>query len=246
MPQSLFKSEAARQFRNFYLSNCLVSIGVEEVHDLLAINIFENAKNRPALIFLRKNEVTNYPVKYNVWKKNKSFSNKANIRKGKLSEVFKIYELLAKPIDNTNGAWVTGTKPIFNLLSRISGSSEYRARAGVYTALNGVYWVNLFKSPDKTIYLENLAKGKKNYWKTRIKITENDLQLVYPLLRGRDVHCWASAPSCHIIVPHTIETGMQSISEHVLKAGHPQIYNFFRQFQPLIEITGFLIIFMPL
>ncbi|MFX1535688.1 MAG: class I SAM-dependent DNA methyltransferase [Promethearchaeota archaeon] len=235
VPQSLFKSEAARQFRNFYLSNCLVSVGVEEVHDLLAINIFENAKNRPALIFLRKNEVTSYPVKYNVWKKNKSFSNKAKIKKEKLSEIVEIHKLLAKPIDNTNGAWVTGTKPLFDLLSRISGSSEYRARAGVYTALNGVYWVKLFKSPDKTIYLENLAKGKKNYWKVRIKITEDDLQLVYPLLRGRDIHCWTSAPSCHIIVPHTMETGMRSISEQVLETDHPQIYNFFRQFQPLIE-----------
>ncbi|MFX1253010.1 MAG: class I SAM-dependent DNA methyltransferase [Promethearchaeota archaeon] len=234
VPQSLFKSEAASQFRNFYLSNCLVPIGVEEVHDLLAMNIFENAKNRTALIFLRKNEVTIYPVKYNVWKKNNFLSNKANIQKGKLFEIFKIHELLAKPIDNANGAWVTGTKPLFDLLSRISGPSEYRARAGVYTGLNGVYWVNLFKTPE-AIYFENFAKGKKNYWKTKIKITEKDLQLVYPLLRGRDIHCWASAPSCHVIVPHTIETGMQSISEGVLKADYPQIYNFFKEFQSLIE-----------
>jgi hypothetical protein len=76
---------------------------------------------------------------------------------------------------------------------------------GLYTGgANAVYWVDIaYKRPDGLVVVRNITEGAK------VKVDEVtepiEPDLLYPLLRGRDVQRWKAEPSAWIIVPHDPE-----------------------------------------
>jgi hypothetical protein len=59
--------------------------------------------------------------------------------------------------------------------------------------------------------------------------------LVYPLLRGRDVHRWrVAAPSTHILVTQDPETRV-GIAERTMKQSLPRTYEYLRHFEDLLR-----------
>ena len=54
--------------------------------------------------------------------------------------------------------------------------------------------------------------------------------LVYPLLRGRDVHRWQAVPSTHFILTQDPET-RKGIPENEMKRRYPKTYAYLKQFE---------------
>lgn len=120
---------------------------------------------------------------------------------------------------------------------------SFRARSGIDTGGgNGIFWIKIIeKLPNNKLLIENTpSSGRKELPTYQCSIEDS---LVYPLLRGKDVERWKICPSMHIIVPHTRLTGMEAITEHIMKIRHPKTYDFFIHFKDNIKARNTLKIF---
>jgi len=121
--------------------------------------------------------------------------------------------------------------------------TKWRARSGIDTGGgNGIYWVRIVESlPDGNLLIENLPEtGRK-----QIPIVQSvvERELVYPLLRGKDVDRWKAGPSKYIIVPHNATTGMQAISEKRMRTNYPKTCDYFLRMKACIQSRRTLKIF---
>ncbi|MCS7183715.1 MAG: hypothetical protein NZ869_11485, partial [Thermoanaerobaculum sp.] len=58
--------------------------------------------------------------------------------------------------------------------------------------------------------------------------------LLYPLLRGRDVQRWRAKPSAYIIVPRLPAEPNRVIPEQTMQQTYPKTYGYLRQFQDIL------------
>jgi hypothetical protein len=72
--------------------------------------------------------------------------------------------------------------------------------------------------------------------KTRIKRSQALIEpdLVYPLLRGRDVSRWRAKPSASVLLPQSRERQREGIPENIVKTDFPYTYAYLRDFEELL------------
>jgi hypothetical protein len=117
----------------------------------------------------------------------------------------------------------------------VLGQADYKAHEGVNTGgANGVYWVEIIdRRPDGLVLIRNLTKGAKREVPEVVEAVEPDL--LYPLLRGRDVQRWKAEPSAWIIVPHTEETRMRPIPLSLMQESYPRTYGYLLRFKETLD-----------
>src|SRR5713226_2892455 len=203
--QTVFKTIGAgdgfRQFR-FATRTETVVLRPLTVHDLSSLQVFEGATNRTAVLVCEKDKANDfYPVPYFVWRGLTSVDQDLQ-----LQEVIALTnrrKLDAVPIEASRrtSTWLTAPAKAIGGIRKVTGTGDYRAREGVNTGgLNGCYWVNILKNlPNGDLVVENLGDVGKIKLAPVQSTVEPDL--VYPLLRGRDVGRWRAEPSCFIIAP---------------------------------------------
>ncbi len=233
--QSLFKTvgggegfrtlQYKKNGKTFYLAPVVV-------HDLSDFQPFEKATNRTAVIVVKKTRRRfKYPVRYITWWKSKS---------GRISPDMPLEEVLkntvrkefgAQPInaDRLTSPWLTAPKRALPGIRKVIGTSDYKAYAGCCTWLNGCFWVRiLYVKPNGELLIENLNRVGK------IKVEQHQVavepDLVYPLLRGRDVRRWCAEPSAHIILTNLTDR-LAGIPESVMKIKYPKTYSYLRRFE---------------
>jgi len=111
----------------------------------------------------------------------------------------------------------------------------YTAHAGVYVALNQVYYVKVKgRTPDGRLIITNPPEpGQKKSVKQVEAAVEPDL--VYPLVRGRDVKKWfIDFQDRYIILPHDPKTA-KPLSETIIKTTFPNTYEYFNNFKKELE-----------
>lgn len=111
------------------------------------------------------------------------------------------------------------------------GRSDYQAHAGAYTGgANAVYWVDIvLKRPDGLVVVRNLTEGAKVQVDQVVEPIEPDL--LYPLLRGRDVKRWRAEPSAWIIVPQGPGDPTRAYPEGRLQKDYPRTYGYLKRFE---------------
>ncbi|MFA0742102.1 MAG: hypothetical protein DFNUSKGM_002222, partial [Candidatus Fervidibacter sacchari] len=238
--QSLLKTEAAAGFRRFRISQPSsgdsIPLRVLHVDDMVSLQPFEGASNRTAVMVLQKGAPTTYPVPYTVWRKVKGarFTYDST-----LEEVIKATERLnfvAEPVDPSDptSPWLTARPKAIKAIRKVLGKSDYVAHAGVYTGgANAVYWVDIvYKRPDGLVVVRNITEGAKVKVDEVTETVEPDL--LYPLLRGRDVQRWKAGPSAWILVPHTVGTGWQAIPEEQMQRNYPRTWGYLSRFRQVL------------
>lgn len=227
--QNIFQSSGGGQgFRKFVIKES-TPIKIEEVDDFINVQPFKDldADNKTAVFTAIKNQKTQYPVKYNLWTKNspgKIFANESleNVLKSRITKT----ELLAKPIKDFNSSWIIGTSEDLHIFSKMITyeSGIYQARKGVDTSANAIYWIKIKEHQDGKIIFENSPEVSKK----KIKYVEEDIieeDLVYPLLRGKDILKWKTVCPYSIIIPYKEDGKVIPKSELKLKYEHT--YNYF-------------------
>jgi hypothetical protein len=119
-------------------------------------------------------------------------------------------------------------------LRQLRGVSGYQAHAGAYTGgANGVYWLEvLAELPDQRLRVRNVVANAKQAVPQVEAVIEADL--VYPLLRGRDVQRWHAHPTLHILmVQHP--TQRRGYDPFWLQAHYPLTYAYLAQFEALLR-----------
>jgi type II restriction/modification system DNA methylase subunit YeeA len=114
----------------------------------------------------------------------------------------------------------------------------YDAHAGVYVGLNQVYYVRIKgKTPDGRLVITNPPEpGQKKSVKQVEAAVEPDL--VYPLVRGRDVKkWWVEFKDRYIILP--VRQNGETIPHLEMKTKYPGTYDYFHNFlEELVKRSG--------
>ena len=215
------KYEKDRQF--VYLKPCAV-------HDLSRIQVFEGASNRTAVFLCeKKTKEFEYPVSHTSWSGPSRIDQTATLKE--VREPVRMAEYGAIPVNprQNNPPWHTAPRETLAGIKKVLGKSEYQAYAGCCTWLNGVFWIRILeKRKNGDLLIENLYDIGKLKIKQIQAMIEPDL--VYPLLRGRDVKRWSAEPSAYIILTQDPET-RTGIPESVMKTRFPKTFAYLKQFE---------------
>ncbi len=202
------------------------------VHDLSDFQPFEGATNRTAVIIVgKKRRSFSYPVPYTVWKKTVRGRIASDLELNEVRAATARTKLAAQPVrtQERTSPWLTAPKQALSAIQKVIGKSDYRAYAGCCTWLNAVYWIRVLeKRPNGELLIENLhdvGKIKVSHVQT---VIEPDL--VYPLLRGRDVQRWHADPSAHIILANRTDK-LAGIPESEMKRRWPKTFAYLKQFE---------------
>ena len=227
---TVFKNESSQGFRRWKLSleGTDEPMTVETVEDYAALRPFEGVANWPTLLLIRRNgKATSYPVKYRRFTSSK---------RGASPNLDSYDDLQAMPVPGTDaGPWLVGTAEEMKVwpdLFNASRESVYRARKGVTTDVNGIFFVTAQQVLDeKMVRIANDPRnGRRRDVAATSAVVEKDV--VFPLLRGRDVHRFVATPQSGqcVIVP---QRGM--FGDEDLPASRPRMFRFLSQFRTILE-----------
>jgi len=238
--QSVFKTAGSGQgFRRFRIpqpNSQFVPLQVLHVDDMVALQPFEGASNRTAVMVLKKGEPTTYPVPYTLWRKKKGvrFTYDSSLAEV-LSATVRLH-FAAEPVDpnDPTSPWLTAHPHALTAIYKVRGKSDYKAHEGVNTGgANAVYWVEIIdRRPDGLVLVRNLTQGAKVQVPEVIEAVESDL--LYPLLRGRDVQRWKAEPSAYILMVQDPEK-RRGYSEEWLQENYPRTYGYLKRFEEVLR-----------
>jgi hypothetical protein len=119
-------------------------------------------------------------------------------------------------------------------LRKVLGSSEYEAHEGCNTGgANGVYWLErVTERPGGLVLVRNLTEGAKRQVETAEVVLEPNL--IYPLLRGRDVERWLVSASAHIILAQDPQT-RRGVPVTNMKRLHPRTFAYLNRFESALR-----------
>lgn len=222
---SLFKSNlVGRQFRKFYIKKNDTPFKLSKIFDLSSYKVFHGIVNSYCIFDAIKGIKTVYPVPYIVIK---SKSKGASL----------ITETTARPVKNEEGGaiiTVNGNEEVFDA---IEGICEYKARAGVCTWLNSAFWVKILEENEHARIVNLGNSGKKKLKEIEAVIEK---ELVFKLLRARNLKDFEPVIENHIVVPQSKDDLSKPITEYEMEKFYPLAYNFFLNFKKeLLERSGY-------
>lgn len=238
--QSVFKTGGGGQgFRRLQIpqgKGKATPLRVVHVDDMVSLNPFEGASNRTAVMVLEKGKPTQYPVAYTLWRKTKGARFTYDSTLNEVEAATKRLHFKAEPVDpkDPTSPWLTARPKALKAIRRVLGMSDYQAHAGAYTGgANAVYWVNINKRPDGLVVVRNITEGAKVKVQEVTEPIEPDL--LYPLLRGRDVRRWKAQPSAWILITHLPGMGLKAIPENEMQTQYPRTYGYLKRFEEVLR-----------
>ncbi|MEA2065695.1 MAG: N-6 DNA methylase [Thermotogota bacterium] len=243
IPFTTYKTQAGAGFRKFLVkgywkdkkanSPCKVL----KIHDLVTLYPFEGAINRTSLIVIEKKGETEFPIPCVMWNNPRSRGMPQEAKLEEVTEATEQFDMILAPIRkgkaNVNMPWMIIGEKAYSGVIKAMRASKYKAHAGVYTALNSAYWIEIESKQPTGILIKNLATvGKKKVKMVREVVEES---LIYPLIQGRNVAKWHGIPEeSYIVVPHDERTG-KPLEKGTIKLDFPNTYKFLLQFQTDLE-----------
>jgi len=247
IPFTAFKVQAGAGFRSFLAGKTRIHV----VHDLVTLYPFEGAVNRTAAIVIEKvcnlsdlKSIEKCPQINEVYKNNVNgvkhviwvnLLKKPITTDMPLEEVLKKtkrYEVLMTPIiqNESSSPWMQVTQNVVGAIRKlVTGAQYYEAYEGVNVALNQVYYIKILeKLPNGNLKITNPPEsGQKKEVKQIEAVVEPDL--VYPLVRGRDVKRWyVGYEDRYIILPTDLHGNI--IEHKEMKVKYRDTYNYFYNF----------------
>jgi hypothetical protein len=232
--QGAFKTAGAGEgFRRFHTERGPCSWGVRRVHDLAQLEPFSHAATQTCLFTWERGLSTEYPVPYVVWQPQPHGSSTI-AAEATLSEVEQSttrVTCLAEPVDATSPAstWLTLPAAAREPLRRLLGSSPYLAHEGVNSGgCNGVYWLELLEQRAGNLWrVRNLTAGARRPVPQVESLLEADL--LFPLLRGREVRTWQATTSASILLVQDVAT-RKGLSAEIMQQRYPHAFDYLNHF----------------
>ncbi|HEU0086740.1 MAG TPA: hypothetical protein VFQ77_03680 [Pseudonocardiaceae bacterium] len=237
---TVFANESSQGFRRWRLAAAGTELQVNLVEDYAAVAPFEGASNHATLLALTRGAPTTYPVTYRVWTPprdgagprcvKRNFTDAAEFRAASTC-----VDLQARPVPGTDaGPWLKGTAAQHAVWAQVFGIQEpvHRARKGVTTDANGIFWVRIEPSsvPGTVIATNNPTCGRRREIGQVRRVIEADH--VYPLLRGAGVTAFRAIPdpTNRILVPQRGQHGIVDLA-----ATARRTYLFLATFRDVLE-----------
>jgi hypothetical protein len=233
IPFTLFKTRAGAGFRQHIARRYTVA----KVIDLVTLYPFEGATNRTSLIVLKKSGKTVFPIPCEIWHNPRSGGIDTREELKQVKELTRQFKLGHIPIEfnKPESPWMQITEKAYEAIKKVTGKSPwYEAHAGVYTSLNNVYWIKVLeKRSDGYLITNEPVPGQK---KTVRQVTvEVEDDVIYPLIRGRDVkRYYVVGEFGNIIITHDSTTG-EPLQESKMKIEYPKLYSYLKNFKAELE-----------
>ncbi|MBW2019850.1 MAG: N-6 DNA methylase [Deltaproteobacteria bacterium] len=240
LSQSLFKTSGAGQgFRRFLLPD-KTPFGPMVVEDMMELKPFEGATNRTAVGVFAKGRAIRYPVSYQYWKKRGHGRGSAIAFDTPYEEVTKEKVTFrawhAEPVEQKDktSPWITARRRALQALHNVLGGSPYSAHEGSNTGgANGIYWVEIVgKRPGGLAIISNITEGARRKVPNTQAAVETDL--LYPLLRGRDIKRWRATPAAHILMTQNPET-RRGIAVDIMECEYPKAHSYLSRFEEILR-----------
>lgn len=234
---TLFSSEAGAGFRRFEYANGTPLCAIRRVEDFRQSNPFDGVKTHTTLLLAQEGETTRYPIPYEVWPSSAPQHLAGTCPQGSTS-VCTPQRLLACPVPGTvDGPWLKGTAEehaLWRVLLDAAAPSAYRARKGVTTDCNGVYFVRVIGVREGLIEVENEPTLGRRADVPRVRGMIEPVHL-HPLLRGRGLEKLRVTcdPDFCILVPQRSMHGDPS-----LPTTAPRTWEFLRAFEGILQERG--------
>jgi methylase of polypeptide subunit release factors len=239
--QTLFKTSGAGQgFRRFRIPDGTqgqgIPLRVVGVDDMAELNPFEGATNRTAVMILQKGKPTTYPVHYSIWRKQPGAKFTYDSSFEDVIAATQRADFSAQPIDSEDptSSWFTARPKAIRALRTTIGKSHYEAHAGSFTGgTNAVYWVEVLKRrPDGLVVIRNVTEDAKIKVDVLTRPLEPDL--LFPLLRGRDVQRWHSEPSALIVMAQD-PSKRHGIALTEMQKKYPKTFAYLKHFEKTLR-----------
>jgi Eco57I restriction-modification methylase len=232
--QTVFKTKGAGDgFRQFSFDHDKKRVFIKPlvVHDLSELQVFEGATNRASVFVCERQEKHfKYPVTYVKWSGPSRIEQDEALATVLKKTARKELEAVPVEVEKQSSPWLTAPAVALLGIQKVIGKSDYKAWEGVNTGgLNGCFWIQIIERlKDGTLLIENLSDvGKIKVEQVRTVIEPD---LVYPLVRGRDISRWHAEPSAHIILAQDPEAG-KGIAESEMKKSCPKTFAYFKTFE---------------
>ena len=142
--------------------------------------------------------------------------------------------LLAQPIDpnSPTSPWIVRPQDSAVDLSRLIGKAEYTAHLGANSGgANAVYWLTVQGRGAKGVRVCNVV-GKAKH---RVESVEVEIEpdLLYPLVRWKDVDRWLARPSVYLLLAQDPQT-RAGLDEECLRRDYPQTFAYLKRFESLL------------
>lgn len=133
-------------------------------------------------------------------------------------------------------AWTIGPAASLHAAAALTGRNPYRVRTGVFTGgANGVYYVERLgpgRARGHGLY-RNCPEGARR--QTPMTKFELEDDLVFDVVRGRDLHLWNAEPGASILCPHTADTRLHAIPIEQLRHDHPATLRYLTSMRPILD-----------
>jgi hypothetical protein len=239
--QTVFKTKGAGAgFRRFQLGAEGKYLYPFVIDDMSEIKPFPGVANQTAVMILRKGQAVTYPVSYTFWQGEKWGRGRRrtipeDLTLAEVEEMTLRSNLWAEPVDSDDptSPWITARKAALQALHKVLGPADYQARAGSCTWANGIYWIKiLHRRPDGLLIIDNREDiGRRDIESERAAVEPD---LVYPLLRGREVNRWQANPTMHILVTQDPET-RKGYTERKMQIDFPNLYGYLKRFEDTLR-----------
>lgn len=231
--QSLLKSSGAGQGFRRMVPASGTPLRVISVDDMVNLNPFEGASNRTAVIVLQKGTTTSYPVPYNQWSKRLPGRVPETASLEEVVASCRVRQHVAQPVDSgdTTSSWMSGRRRSLRAAAKVVGQSDYQARAGASTWMNGVYWLRIEEEVPGGVLVSNLPETGKATLDSVQVVLEPDL--LYPLLRAGDVSRWHAQPVFSILMVQDPKK-RRGYDEDWLKTQYPRTYAYLSRFRDVL------------
>ena len=229
MPFTTYKTQAGAGFRKYLTYRCRVN----RIHDLVELYPFEGATNRTSMISIEKGR-TKFTIPCTMWSNPKSVGIPQEVDLKTVYNTTRRTDMILAPLEvrDPMHPWMITSEAGYEVLKKITSYSVYKSHAGSYTALSAAYWVNVLSREPNGILIENsVILGKKKVKKFKACIKPD---LVYPLVRGREVDKWYFSGISYIIVPHDERTG-NPVAEGTMKVDYNKTYSYLHKFRVDLE-----------
>lgn len=239
LPGSVFTTESSAGFRRFSIDNGSLQCRVLLVEDYQDIKPFDGVSNHPTFLILQRDATTEFPVPYHSWaaKPNGSANQRAYTSAEQFRCTTKRIDGTAVPVPGGDGTrpWLVGSaqdQAVFSKVFAAGAKPEYKARKGVTTDRNGIFWVYTTGAiGNNLVTVQNAADIGKTKGLPQITATVESEHL-FPLLRGRGVAPFNAVPEAdlRILVP---QRGMHGDPD--LPAASPYTFKFLNRFKNHLE-----------
>lgn len=239
LPGSVFTTESSAGFRRFSIDNGSLQCRVLLVEDYQDIKPFDRVSNHPTFLMLQRDAATAFPVPYRSWTvgANNSASHRAYVSAEQFRRTAERIDGTAVPVPGGDGTrpWLVGSvqdQAVFSRVFAAGAKPEYKARKGITTDRNGIFWVHATGSVGTgLVTVRNAADIGKTKGIPKVTATVESEHL-FPLLRGRGVAPFNAVPEAdlRIIVP---QRGMHG--DPNLPSESPHTFKFLNRFKSHLE-----------